>query len=200
MPALWRIVQDDCPPLPDSISPIVRDFLMHCFQKDCNLRISAKKLLRHPWMVSARRQFGGSEDTDDTLQPRDTRRNGGAPRTPDRRHPSGSAADGAKRPLSNYNFDEAVLKVQEWNEALKCEPPRLTSYQTRAHPHLSSIKAIQASRSWAPTPSCFPTDITYSCCSHRGQRDRSHGSIPFSMENGTKQLSVRLQILRRIGG
>lgn len=25
-----------------------------------------------------------------------------------------------KRPLSNYNYDEAVLKVQEWNEALKC--------------------------------------------------------------------------------
>ncbi len=22
---------------------------------------------------------------------------------------------------SNYNYDEAVLKVQEWNEALKCE-------------------------------------------------------------------------------
>jgi hypothetical protein len=27
-----------------------------------------------------------------------------------------------RRPLSNYNFDEAVLKVQEWNEALRCEP------------------------------------------------------------------------------
>jgi len=26
-----------------------------------------------------------------------------------------------KRPSSNYNYDEAVLKVQEWNEALKCE-------------------------------------------------------------------------------
>lgn len=28
--------------------------------------------------------------------------------------------DGGRRPLSNYNYDEAVLKVQEWNEALKC--------------------------------------------------------------------------------
>ncbi|KAH9992365.1 hypothetical protein BJV77DRAFT_445140 [Russula vinacea] len=43
----------------------------HCFQKDCNLRISAKKLMEE------------------------------------------------SRPLSNYNFDEAVLKVQEWNEALR---------------------------------------------------------------------------------
>ena len=32
---------------------------------------------------------------------------------------AGSARE--RRPLSNYNFDEAVLKVQEWNEALKCE-------------------------------------------------------------------------------
>ena len=28
--------------------------------------------------------------------------------------------EGRKQP-ANYNFDEAVLKVQEWNEALKCE-------------------------------------------------------------------------------
>lgn len=96
MPALFRIVQDDCPPIPEGASPIVKDFLYHCFQKDCNLRISAKKLLRHPWMVSTRRQIakGASEP------------------------PSGERA--ARRPLSNYNYDEAVLKVQEWNEALKC--------------------------------------------------------------------------------
>lgn len=28
--------------------------------------------------------------------------------------------DPARRPLSNYNYDEAVQRVQEWNEALKC--------------------------------------------------------------------------------
>jgi len=32
---------------------------------------------------------------------------------------STSMGDGEKR-HSNYNYDEAVLKVQEWNEALKC--------------------------------------------------------------------------------
>lgn len=57
MPALFRIVQDDCPPIPEGASPIVKDFLYHCFQKDCNLRISARKLLKHPWMVSARKQM-----------------------------------------------------------------------------------------------------------------------------------------------
>lgn len=99
MPALFRIVQDDCPPIPEGASPVVKDFLYHCFQKDCNLRISAKKLLKHPWMVSARKQLGSgkaeSSSNNDSQTP--------------------------KRPLSNYNYDEAVLKVQEWNEALKCE-------------------------------------------------------------------------------
>ncbi|KAI9848159.1 MAG: hypothetical protein M1837_000833 [Sclerophora amabilis] len=55
MPALFRIVNDDHPPLPEGASPAVRDFLMQCFQKDPNLRVSAKKLLKHPWIVSARR-------------------------------------------------------------------------------------------------------------------------------------------------
>lgn len=56
MPALFRIVNDDHPPLPESASPLVRDFLMQCFQKDPNLRVNAKKLLKHPWIVSTRRE------------------------------------------------------------------------------------------------------------------------------------------------
>ena len=100
MPALFRIVQDDCPPIPEGASPIVKDFLYHCFQKDCNLRVSAKKLLRHPWMLAVRKQAARKDGEKASEGP------SGAPE---------------KRPLSNYNYDEAVLKVQEWNEALKCE-------------------------------------------------------------------------------
>jgi serine/threonine protein kinase len=55
MPALFRIVNDDHPPLPEGASPVVRDFLIQCFQKDPNLRVSAKKLLKHPWIVNAKR-------------------------------------------------------------------------------------------------------------------------------------------------
>ncbi|KAK5035336.1 Protein kinase of the Mitotic Exit Network [Exophiala sideris] len=55
MPALFRIVNDDHPPLPQGASPGVLDFLMQCFQKDPNLRVSAKKLLKHPWVANARR-------------------------------------------------------------------------------------------------------------------------------------------------
>lgn len=102
MPALFRIVQDDCPPIPDGASPIVKDFLYHCFQKDCNLRISAKKLLKHPWMVSARKQLAdGKNKTGGNAEPK-------------------AGPEGTKK-ASNYNFDEALAKVQEWNEALKCE-------------------------------------------------------------------------------
>ncbi|KAK3946046.1 hypothetical protein QBC46DRAFT_302417 [Diplogelasinospora grovesii] len=55
MPALFAIVNDDHPPLPEGVSPAARDFLMQCFQKDPNLRVSAKKLLRHAWIVGSRR-------------------------------------------------------------------------------------------------------------------------------------------------
>ena len=105
MQALYRIVQDDSPPIPEGASPIVKDFLYHCFQKDCNLRISAKKILRHPWMLSAKKQMTDGKRTKGEVQ--------------------------GSRPLSNYNFDEAVLKVQEWNEALRCESATFSTTRKR---------------------------------------------------------------------
>jgi serine/threonine protein kinase len=112
MPALFRIVQDDCPPLPESASPVrgkrmpktcaqlmqiraqvVKDFLMLCFQKDANLRVSARKLLRHPWMMNSRRQLEGM-------------------------HKGGSLRGQGTATV----YDEAVKSVQEWNEALR-DPP-----------------------------------------------------------------------------
>ncbi|KUI74190.1 Cytokinesis protein sepH [Cytospora mali] len=55
MPALFAIVNDDHPPLPEGVSGAARDFLMQCFQKDPNLRVSARKLLKHPWISTCRR-------------------------------------------------------------------------------------------------------------------------------------------------
>jgi serine/threonine protein kinase len=55
MPALFRIVNDDHPPLPQGASPLVIDFLMQCFQKDPNLRVTARKLLKHPFIMSAKK-------------------------------------------------------------------------------------------------------------------------------------------------
>jgi serine/threonine protein kinase len=55
MQAMFAIVEDDHPPLPESVSLACRDFLMQCFQKDPNLRISARKLLKHGWITGSRR-------------------------------------------------------------------------------------------------------------------------------------------------
>jgi serine/threonine protein kinase len=112
MPALFRIVNDDHPPLPQGASPVseiyiqspismlicfqvVRDFLMQCFQKDPNLRVSARKLLKHPWIVSARRS--------DSVIPKESTK-----------------------------YEEAVKSVQEWNEALKS--PNAGSFKKSSRP------------------------------------------------------------------
>ncbi|KAM3508113.1 hypothetical protein MY10362_001390 [Beauveria mimosiformis] len=55
MPALFAIVNDDHPPLPEGISAAARDFLMQCFQKDPNLRVTARKLMKHAWIIGCRR-------------------------------------------------------------------------------------------------------------------------------------------------
>jgi serine/threonine protein kinase len=104
---------------------IVKDFLYHCFQKDPNLRVTAKKLLRHPWMVSTRKSLEPAQASPPPVA-----------RTPSGNRvipsPSRSSRDDrlaaigsgketikAKKPITVY--DEAVLRVQEWNEALAGE-------------------------------------------------------------------------------
>ncbi|KAH0891060.1 hypothetical protein HID58_053489 [Brassica napus] len=60
MPALFRIVQDDSPPIPDSLSPDITDFLGQCFKKDSRQRPDAKTLLSHPWIRNSRRALQSS--------------------------------------------------------------------------------------------------------------------------------------------
>ncbi|XP_027179059.1 MAP3K epsilon protein kinase 1-like isoform X2 [Coffea eugenioides] len=60
MPALFRIVQDDHPPIPDSLSPAITDFLQQCFKKDARQRPDAKTLLSHPWIQNSRRALQSS--------------------------------------------------------------------------------------------------------------------------------------------
>lgn len=115
MPALFRIVNDDCPPLPESASPIARDFLLQCFQKDQNLRISAKKLLKHPWMLSAKKRLEQKEREQALAQGR---------RTPAGHHQQngsdhGHASSQSHRNLSKTGYDETVQRVQDWNKALE---------------------------------------------------------------------------------
>ncbi|KAJ2796586.1 Protein kinase of the Mitotic Exit Network, partial [Coemansia helicoidea] len=55
MAALYRIVEDDHPPIPDGISAELRDFLLRCFQKSPGDRPAAQALLDHPWTAQYRR-------------------------------------------------------------------------------------------------------------------------------------------------
>lgn len=51
MATLHAIGTDDHPPLPSGLSPVAKDFLLECFQKQASIRISAKLLLKHKWMT-----------------------------------------------------------------------------------------------------------------------------------------------------
>ncbi|KAJ2162751.1 Protein kinase of the Mitotic Exit Network [Coemansia sp. RSA 552] len=55
MPALYRIVEDDHPPIPEGISEELKDFLLLCFRKDPSDRPTAQGLMDHPWMQQYRR-------------------------------------------------------------------------------------------------------------------------------------------------
>ncbi|PPQ99462.1 hypothetical protein CVT26_014278 [Gymnopilus dilepis] len=170
MPALFRIVQDDCPPIPEGASPIVKDFLYHCFQKDANLRVSGKKLLKHPWMVAARKQMAESAKDRGTV---DGATGGESAAGAQGRGEGGVATEINAMPPkrhSNYNYDEAVLKVQEWNEALKSpsKPSKHPSRNARPnsptqhHQHARSSDLLQppASSSHLPTVSAMPAPPT----------------------------------------
>lgn len=116
MPALFRIVNDDCPPLPESASPVVRDFLLQCFQKDSNLRISARKLLRHPWMVAARKQLDQTKLRLSASSPSNL-----------------NLVGASRRNISAY--DETVQRVQAWNKVLDKQ-------QTQPAHHAGNLSSI----------------------------------------------------------
>ena len=51
MPAMFAIVNNNRPPLPDGVSAECRDFLKRCFRKDPAKRPSARDALAHAWLA-----------------------------------------------------------------------------------------------------------------------------------------------------
>ncbi|KAG9089691.1 hypothetical protein FS749_001139, partial [Ceratobasidium sp. UAMH 11750] len=47
---MFRIVEDENPPIPEGFSPMLRNFLELCFNKDPDCRPSAAILFEHPWL------------------------------------------------------------------------------------------------------------------------------------------------------
>jgi serine/threonine protein kinase len=56
-PAMFRIVTDEYPPLPENISENLKDFLIQCFFKDPNKRPKSKDLLNHPWIATPNKKL-----------------------------------------------------------------------------------------------------------------------------------------------
>ncbi|EIE78497.1 hypothetical protein RO3G_03201 [Rhizopus delemar RA 99-880] len=61
MSAMFHIVEDKNPPLPDNISKDMADFLLACFQKDPQSRPSATQLRAHKWIVKSQQRIRTSE-------------------------------------------------------------------------------------------------------------------------------------------
>ncbi|KAI7897409.1 kinase-like domain-containing protein, partial [Mucor mucedo] len=61
MSAMFRIVEDEYPPLPESISQDMKDFLLCCFQKDPNQRSSSKELQQHEWIKKNQKKAPGNK-------------------------------------------------------------------------------------------------------------------------------------------
>ncbi|KYQ88319.1 putative protein serine/threonine kinase [Tieghemostelium lacteum] len=59
--ALFKIVQEDHPPIPPGISAALQDFLLQCFKKDENMRSNAKQLLSHPWLKNIQQRNPDSQ-------------------------------------------------------------------------------------------------------------------------------------------
>lgn len=60
MPAMFRIVRDKHPPLPEGISEELRDFLLLCFKRDPRDRPSAEELMSHSWLMD---EVKGKQET-----------------------------------------------------------------------------------------------------------------------------------------
>ncbi len=56
MAALFKIASDDYYPFPPDISTQFLSFLTNCFQRDPNLRISARRLLNHSFITGLKRR------------------------------------------------------------------------------------------------------------------------------------------------
>lgn len=61
MSAMFRIVEDPLPPLPETVSDDMKSFLAACFQKDPELRPSAAELKQHAWILQNQQRIRKTE-------------------------------------------------------------------------------------------------------------------------------------------
>ena len=120
MPALFRIVQDDHPPMPDGIGAAFEDFLLNCFTKDPNRRITASALLKHPWLKQAAEQDRALSNVPPTIK------GANAVSSTPQKHSSSSSAStpsaprsGGKAPVSSSPFSDD--EEEDWDAEIEAE-------------------------------------------------------------------------------
>ena len=114
---------------------MVRDFLIQCFQKDPNLRVTARKLLKHPWIANARRAdaiipkkpteyneaIKSVQQWNEALKSPDSMRKSGRPMSsspiPGRRDPVTNLADPPKGPLNLSKPRVATEQIKSQEES-----------------------------------------------------------------------------------
>ncbi len=68
MAICYRIVNDDHPPLPLGVSAACANFLLECFQKDPDLRVSSTALRGHEWLETHRASVRDMKNKENTSQ------------------------------------------------------------------------------------------------------------------------------------
>ncbi|KAJ9051580.1 Protein kinase of the Mitotic Exit Network, variant 3 [Entomophthora muscae] len=154
MPALFRIVQDDHPPLPQGVSPSVCDFLLQCFQKDCNLRVSAKKLLKHPWIQNARLKGNGRKEAPKANFDEDLRKVQEWNEALKRNLSPDNTIDNGKNMLSPNYMQHSTFKEEEdpiqspVSGLMEMSPSSPTAPMKSRMLHISSFQPEEAEDNW----------------------------------------------------
>ena len=68
MSAIYKMVNDGCPPLPDDITDNAADFLRKCFIFNPDERPSAQDLRNHPWILEHVPEFESVPDLDEVRE------------------------------------------------------------------------------------------------------------------------------------
>ncbi|XP_074559829.1 MAP3K epsilon protein kinase 1-like [Curcuma longa] len=131
MPALFRIVQDEHPPIPEGLSLDITDFLLQCFKKDAMQRPDAKTLLLHPWIQNSRRalqsslrQNGGSFKyiEDDSTPENDNSNVDNGSESPSTEKRKSSTSDPEQDEYKKEHFATDLSHIKSANEDQKSIP------------------------------------------------------------------------------
>ena len=111
---MFRIVEDENPPIPEGCSPDLQAFLSLCFKKNPDERPSAEALFEHPWL---KRTWGLNKD----LRPDDS--------VPFLRRVS---TDLQSRQLSIQNLAD-ISVIREFPQPPQSPPPDLPEFEVKPH-------------------------------------------------------------------